>query len=126
MKILIVDDDFLIRGLVKEYLKKYASEFFEADSFSNASKLLFSACEFDLIILDNHLPDGLGINLIENALAKTSDIIIFTADSVEYEFREQAMQRGAKMVLSKTSSHYQLHALVAEICHERNQHNKRG
>lgn len=115
MKILIVDDDFMVRGLIKEYLKSYVSEFFEADNFFAALKWFSSPQKFDIIILDNHLPDGLGINLIKPALLKTPNIIMFTADAVEYEFREQALQLGAKNVLSKTSSHTRLQEKVERV-----------
>lgn len=108
MDVLIVDDDFMVRELIKEYLKTYSFEFFEADNFANALEWFSSSQKFDLIILDNNLPDGAGINLIKPALQKTSNIIMFTADAVEYEFREKALQLGAKNTLSKTSSYIRL------------------
>lgn len=91
MDILIVDDDFTIRELLKECLKNYSSEFFEAENFQNAFDLLISAQKFDLIILDNNLPDGLGIHLVEMAALKTPNVIMFTADAADCKFKEKAL-----------------------------------
>lgn len=115
MRILIVDDDFLVRGLIREYLKDFASEFFEADTFEKGLSLIKSDQELDLIILDNRLPDGFGINLIKAAVVKTPNVIIFSSDAVEYEFREKSLLFGAKFVFVKTSPHFRLVERVSEI-----------
>lgn len=115
MNILIVDDDFLVRELIKEYISKFSRQFFETETFAQAVSLMGSTQDFDIIILDNQLPDGFGINLIELAVSKTTNIIMFTSDAVEYEFRDKAIDSGARLVLSKNAPHFRLIDEVSEV-----------
>jgi serine phosphatase RsbU (regulator of sigma subunit) len=63
-RILVVDDDEVIGGTVKRYLRQYDIDV--ADSVQGALRQLDTA-DYDLLLVDRRLPDGLGDEIIEVA-----------------------------------------------------------
>ena len=63
-KILIVDDEDDLRGLLKSFLTPLNYEVFTAATLSEALTIL-PQLKPDMIFLDNNLPDGLGWDSIE-------------------------------------------------------------
>jgi len=101
LKALIIDDETDICYLLSRLLKKKNLDTVFVNSLSDANKAL-KADHPEIIFLDNHLPDGLGINYIpyikENyPMAK---IIMITAhDSVDD--RAKAFANGADFFIGK-------------------------
>ena len=79
-KVLVVDDEKLIRWTLKENLGKIGYEVVEAENGSEALKV-FSAALPDLVLLDVHLPDTSGIEVLKSLknIDKDVPIIIVTA-----------------------------------------------
>lgn len=63
MRILIIEDDSLFAEILQTFLDDKGCNTMVADTISSA-KLHLSGSVFDFILLDNHLPDGDGINFI--------------------------------------------------------------
>ncbi len=63
MKVLVVEDDEILRRALVHLLQQKAQQVAEADSVSEAAFQL--AQDFDLVILDINLPDGRGSELAE-------------------------------------------------------------
>lgn len=63
-KILIVEDDLVIRNLLQSIFKRHKLTVTLADSLAQASGLLARE-QFDLMLLDLRLPDGDGLKFLE-------------------------------------------------------------
>lgn len=114
-KILIVDDEPVIRENLTELLSEHGYEIKEAESGIAAMKLIDKE-RFDLIISDVKMPDGDGMFLLEEVRENCSyhpGFILLTgfADiSVE-----QALNCGADLYLSKPNALDVLEDKVAQI-----------
>lgn len=103
MKILIVEDDFRIAEMYKEYLLKKAPEddIYTALNAADSLKVL-EEYDIHLMLVDIYLPDMQGDKLIENVLKKYPymNFIVITA-SQESEKVKNVMQLGALYYLVK-------------------------
>ncbi len=79
MKILVAEDDEIIRSGIKEYLVEFKYDIYEAKDGKEALDV-FAENEINLIILDIQMPKLTGLEVLEE-IRKTSDIpvIILTA-----------------------------------------------
>jgi len=104
-KALIVDDETDICYLLSNILKQKNIQTSFAGSLSEADKMLQSPDHFYYVFLDNHLPDGLGINQIKRWKEKFPSIhvIMITAHD-SYEERKKATKDGADHFISKPFS----------------------
>lgn len=100
-KVLIVDDEkdicyFLNNVLIK---KNYVPSI--AHDLAGANKIL-ETDKPSILLLDNHLPDGLGINAIEKIKKDNPGIkiIMITAHDSQQD-RDKAYRNGADYFLSK-------------------------
>ena len=100
-KALIIDDEtdicFLLNGILKKM--NYSSE--TVNSIAAANTLLLSY-EPQIIFLDNHLPDGLGVDFIETIKIKNpkAKIIMITAHDSPSD-RKLAYSQGVSDFLGK-------------------------
>jgi len=92
-KILIVEDSKVFSQSIKDALEKEKNQCFQAFTFKDAKQAIKDN-DFDLIVLDLHLPDGEGDELIKNikSLIDTK-VVVLTADG-EKQLREQLFQMG--------------------------------
>jgi PAS domain S-box-containing protein len=80
-KVLIVEDTPFINNLFAQSLTQKGYKCFQAFTLVEAHDILIKE-QVDLVILDLHLPDGEGEELIENIYSlRSTKIIIFTADT---------------------------------------------
>lgn len=99
--VLIVDDDKQARENISEYLKLSGYEIFEADSITEAKENI-SKNDPDIIVLDEQLPDGYGLDLL-NVLSKMPNRIpvIMITGYGNIEMAVEAMKIGAHDFLTK-------------------------
>ncbi len=85
MKVLIVDDEALIRNVIKEYLKIENIDYDECDNGIDAINL-FKANKYDCLIMDIMMPKMDGYTAVKE-IRKTSDvkIIMLSARVDEYD-----------------------------------------
>ena len=102
---LIVDDETDICYLLSNILKQKNIQTAFAGSLAEADRMLQSSDFFYYVFLDNHLPDGLGINQIKRWKDKFPSIhlIMITAHD-SYEERRKASKDGADDFISKPFS----------------------
>ncbi|MFD3303866.1 response regulator [Alteromonas macleodii] len=95
-KILVIEDDGLVRTVIKKQLETAK---FKVETAENASKgiQLSQSGDFDLIMLDLNLPDAYGLE-ISNHLHQP--FVVMTA-TVNDEIREIASEMGAMAFISK-------------------------
>lgn len=80
ISVLLVEDDFLIRACLAEYLEECNVTVLEAESCAEAMRYLTSMCGLDAMITDISLPDGNGKALSHEARTLWPDLpVIFTS-----------------------------------------------
>jgi two-component system response regulator HydG len=109
-RILVVEDEKIIRQAVKRLLERQDHEIFEAESLYIAKELNFS--DYDLIISDLRLPGGNGTELIE--LAGETPVLIMTSYA-SLRSAVDAMKLGAVDYIAKPFDHEEMLLTVERI-----------
>lgn len=114
MKILVVDDEKLIRDVIKEYLEAEKYEIDEAENGKIALEKINSN-DYDLLILDIMMPELDGFSMLEK-LSKEKKVptIILSARSEVYD-KLQGFDLGIDDYLTKPFSPKELVARVKAI-----------
>lgn len=105
LKALIIDDETDICYLLGSILRQKNFQTVFAGSFSEAEKILNGEAEHAVIFLDNHLPDGLGVNYILRLKKRypSSIIVMITAHDTIAD-REKAQEQGVDFFIGKPFS----------------------
>jgi DNA-binding NtrC family response regulator len=95
MKIMVVDDEQLVRWFLNRALRKSGHEVITASSISEAFEKLDME-KFDMLFLDLRMPEGNGTELIEkmgqlNLKPKVVVCSAFITPELEEEFRHKGM-----------------------------------
>ena len=104
-RILVVDDHQIIRAALIHALSVHGcTDVSQANSFRSATDLI-SQKSFSLIIIDEHLGDGEGIDLAELALRSNSEVklALFTFEA-NWAVIERARAHGFSLFISKETS----------------------
>ena len=99
-KILLIDDEPLIRWSLAQRLKTESYDVLEADSGRAANAQLSAG--FDLVLLDRRLPDVDGLMLLRQLKTSMPEVpvILITSDAGA-DFNAVALRRGAYDVFGK-------------------------
>ncbi|MBV1788917.1 sigma-54 dependent transcriptional regulator [Marinobacterium sp. D7] len=108
-RILIVEDESIIRSALKRLLEKHEYEVCDAASVAEATER-FQLPDFDLIISDLRLPGAPGTDLIE--LARPVPVLIMTSYA-SLRSAVDAMKLGAIDYIAKPFDHDEMLATVA-------------
>ncbi|MEO5564891.1 MAG: response regulator [Chitinophagaceae bacterium] len=117
LSILIVDDNRYFLKRMMEMLKGLDSinDITTACNYEEAFSKIDTK-EHDLVLLDIHLPDGNGMNLlkaIKDSPART-EVIMVSNSSCDY-YRKQCKELGAFYFLDKTNDFEMMPALLTEF-----------
>jgi DNA-binding NtrC family response regulator len=113
-RVLVVDDEALIRWSLAEMLSERGYVVTEADNARMALAAIQQAQEpFDVVLLDYRLPDSADLRLLEivRRIAPTSQVIMITAHNSP-ELAQGAVALGAFRVINKPFEVESLAALV--------------
>lgn len=115
LKALIIDDETDICYLLSRLLKQKHLETSFVNSLSDADKALKKDTP-EIIFLDNHLPDGLGMNYISHIKANYpgTKIVMITAHDSSDD-REKAMKNGADFFIGKPFTSDIIYKAVDEV-----------
>ena len=115
MKELIIDDEMDICFLLSSILLYEKINTNYVNNIASA-KLILSQYEPDLIFLDNHLPDGLGIEFIPylKILLPKAKIIMITAHD-DIDNKRKALVKGADMFIGKPFNKQSIRGILNEI-----------
>ncbi len=116
LRVLVVDDEALIRWSLAETLESAGHIVAEAGDAASAVQLLSaSAVPFDVVVLDYRLPDSDDLTLLERirAMSPGSAVIMMTAFGTA-ELAQGAAARGAYRVVPKPFEVGEMAALVAQ------------
>ncbi|MFC2061758.1 response regulator [Elusimicrobiota bacterium] len=100
--VLIIEDDLEIRKIYKRIFKDFFN--ISADTAGSGKKglLLFTSASYSLVILDIHLPDANGLDLLEEIkkIDPSTKVVIITGDSPSKN-KKIAIEKGADDFLCK-------------------------
>src|SRR3954468_2628552 len=115
LKVLVVDDESLIRWSLGEVLADSGCVVDEAGDAASAMNLLAGGRRFDVVLLDFRLPDSNDLRLLEaiRAMSPGSAVIMMTAFGTP-ETVEGALRLGAYRVVPKPFDVHDMARLVAE------------
>jgi len=102
---LIIDDETDFCYLLSGILKQKNIHTVRAGSLQETDEILQSPENFGIIFLDNHLPDGLGVNYIQKLKKRFpgTRVIMVSADDTSLDMRE-ARSNGADLFIGKPFS----------------------
>jgi DNA-binding response OmpR family regulator len=110
-KILIVDDDAMVREVIRTVLSAADIVISECANCREA-RMEFEINYFDIVILDNLMPDGQGLDLIQEAGKSCDNIIFISAHAYNKEIYSKAIARGVDSVLEKPFEIWELKKCV--------------
>jgi DNA-binding NtrC family response regulator len=117
LRILIVDDESLIRWALAETLTARGCQVAEASDAAAAVRAVSGAAEpFDIVLLDLRLPDSTDLGLLEaiREAAPYGHVILMTAYGTP-EIERRARRLGAYDVVDKPFEISDLAALVSSV-----------
>ncbi len=101
--ILIVEDSKVVNNLVTNELINLGYSCHQAFNFKAAEEFLADK-KYDLIILDLHLPDGEGYELIEKVQNLTNTKVVILTGNTEKQLREELFHHGILDYIIKDKS----------------------
>jgi len=121
MRFLLVEDDASHALLMREQLSALGAEVENATSVAGAIRILAHGPTYDLVLLDQTLPDGDGYE-VQDFLRRRGDpppVIFVTSDDLA-EHAVRAMQYGARGYVVKRPNYLvELGKEVAKLMHDR-------
>jgi putative two-component system response regulator len=122
-RILVIDDEHLIRTLMVEILETAGHEALPAESAERALALLDEGGEFDLVVSDVIMPGLSGLELLETVRLRRASLPVVLVTGVgTYGTLSQALTRGAAGLLTKPFSHAKLRNTVAQALERASRH----
>jgi PAS domain S-box-containing protein len=103
-RILIIEDNVGDYVLVEDFLFEQiaAPVITHAKTYKEASEILSSSCDFDVVLLDLSLPDKTGESLIEQVLACSNNIpIIVLTGYTDFDFGVKSLALGVSDYILK-------------------------
>ncbi len=114
-KVLVVDDEKLIRWSFEKYLMKKGCRAFSAGTGEECIKII-ETVRPDVIFLDNKLPDTTGLELLKNKITTGSDtFVIFMTAHGSIETAVEAMKNGAFDYLNKPFNFQEIDLIFENI-----------
>ena len=116
LRVLVVDDEPLVRWAIAETLRTAGYEIDEAADAESTVRTLFERSDPDVVLLDLRLPDCDDLRLLDTVrrLVPAATVILMTAFGTP-EVRAQAPGRGAACVLDKPFDVDALDGLIARL-----------
>lgn len=117
MKVLIVDDEADICYLLSSILQQKNLQPTYVYTLNGAMSALHKESP-GILFLDNHLPDGLGVDFIryvkENSPA--TKIVMITADDAQSD-KSKALERGIDLFIGKPFTRQSIYNAVEKLIH---------
>ena len=100
LSVLVVDDEALLRRRLTAHLEALGADVTGVENLA-AARNQIAAFEFDFVLLDIHLPDGVGLDLMRaGVIPSTTGVVVMTAQG-GVEGAVEAMRLGALDYLAK-------------------------
>src|SRR5581483_1460803 len=113
-RILVIDDEDVVRGLVVEILETAGHAAVGAESAERALTLLESS-DFDLVVSDVVMPGLSGLELLERVRERRASLpVVLVTGAGTYDTLSEALTRGAAGLVTKPFAHADLQNAVAD------------
>jgi two-component system, OmpR family, KDP operon response regulator KdpE len=117
MKIVIIEDEVELGHLIQNYLKRKFQNNNSSNTIKTATTIKdgmhwINEIQPDWVFLDNNLPDGKGINIIEDIKSMRPSVIIMM--SAMSNIREEAIRRGVDYFIDKPISFVAIQTIINE------------
>ena len=113
-RILVIDDEDVIRGLMIEILEAVGHEVVGAETAERALALLEES-EFELVVSDVVMPGLSGLELLGAVRALRASLpVVLVTGAGTYDTLSQALTRGAAGLVTKPFAHIELQTAVAD------------
>ncbi len=113
-RILVVDDDRLIRTAIAERLERQGYDLVVAASLAEARAAVAKSSP-DIALLDIRLPDGVGTDLLRELMAETDAACVMMTAHATVPLAVEALQLGAVDFVEKPFSFDRLDATLAAM-----------
>jgi putative two-component system response regulator len=114
-RILVIDDEAVIRELMVEILETGGHDVVGAETAERALELLDEHDEYDLVVSDVIMPGLSGLELLETLRARRASLpVVLVTGAGTYNTLSQALTRGAAGLLTKPFSHSDLRTVAAD------------
>jgi DNA-binding NtrC family response regulator len=116
LRVLVVDDETLLRWSISEILRRSGHSVVEAASASGAREVMTKTSEpIDVVLLDLRLPDSNDLQLLEEVRRRmpNSAVVLMTAFGTP-DVAEGALRLGAYCVVSKPFDMHEVETLTRE------------
>ena len=114
-RVLVIDDERVIRDLMREILERVGYETLGAGTAQQALALL-EAEDVGVVVSDIVMPELTGLELLEEVHARRPNLpVILVTGAGTYENLSQAVTRGADGLVIKPFSHADLQKAVASV-----------
>lgn len=116
-QILLLEDEFLLRTSLAQYLESNGALVYAVETIEEARRIVETS-ELDFALIDINLPDGNGLDLLENpGFPDTTKVVVMTAEG-GIRTAIEAMKRGASDYLSKPFTPEELPMVFSRISRE--------
>ena len=118
LRVLVIEDELLIRWSIAETLMNAGHDVIEADSAAAAVRVLMNpSAPVDAVLLDYRLPDSNDLTLLSSVrrLSPASAVVMMTAFGTP-EVTKGALALGAYKVMNKPFDLYGLAPLLMKAC----------
>ncbi len=113
-RILVIDDEYIIRSLMLEILEAAGHEVVGAETAERALTLLEES-EFELVVSDVVMPGLSGLELLGAVRALRASLpVVLVTGAGTYDTLSQALTRGAAGLVTKPFAHADLQNAVAD------------
>ncbi len=112
--ILLVDDDYRLRELLKDYLSEKNLKIFTCEDFSEAKEVL-NFFIFDLIILDRMMPSGDWVELISFIKTKSNTPVILLTAMGEDDNKIYGLKTGSDDYVTKPFEPEELYLRIIKL-----------
>ena len=116
LRVLVVDDEALLRWSIGQVLRRQGHTVVEATSARSARQIMTDTAEpIDVVLLDLRLPDSNDLALLEEVRHRMprSAVVLMTADGTP-EVAEAALRLGAYRIVSKPFDMHEIETLATE------------
>ena len=120
-RILIVEDDASIRGLMSRHFRRHGFEVEQAGGAEEAlSRIASTKSRFDVVLTDIHLPGASGVELArELQEARPGQPVVFMTGDADADMARTALEGGAAGYLLKPFEFFELDAVVNQAVQRR-------
>jgi len=114
--VLCVEDDPDTREMLRIMLQERGCRFTAVDNCRDALRLIEQA-DLSLVLMDNLLPDGNGIDLCRTVREFNKNLPVVFLSGSNPDERERAMEAGANAFLTKPFALEELFAVLSDYVH---------